>query len=130
MTMPMPAEWSFGATIPAKDLDGTRRFYEDVLGAQVMMEDPGGIVYRSGDSTFSLYPTEYAGTAQHTLGTFVVRDVEAAVAELRGKGVRFEDYDMPGLKTVNGIAELGGMKGAWFKDPEGNILSVVQLPAG
>jgi catechol 2,3-dioxygenase-like lactoylglutathione lyase family enzyme len=130
MTMPMPAEWSFGATIPAKDLDGTRRFYEDVLGAQVMMEDPGGIVYRSGDSTFSLYPTEYAGTAQHTLGTFVVRDVEAAVAELRDKGVRFEDYDMPGLKTVNGIAELGGMKGAWFKDPEGNILSVVQLPAG
>ena len=130
MTMPMPADWSFGATIPAKDLDGTRRFYEDVLGAQVMMEDPGGIVYRSGDSTFSLYPTEYAGTAQHTLGTFVVRDVEAAVAELRDKGVRFEDYDMPGLKTVNGIAELGGMKGAWFKDPEGNILSVVQLPAG
>jgi catechol 2,3-dioxygenase-like lactoylglutathione lyase family enzyme len=129
MTMPMPAEWSFGATIPAKDLDGTRRFYEDVLGAQVVTEDPGGIIYRSGDSTFSLYPTEYAGTAQHTLGAFMVRDVEATVADLRGKGVTFEDYDLPGLKTVNGIAELGGVRGAWFKDPEGNILSVVQLPA-
>ena len=68
MTMPTPAEWSFGATIPAKDLDGTRRFYEDVLGAQVVTEDPGGIVYRSGDSYFSLYPTEYAGAAQHTVG--------------------------------------------------------------
>jgi hypothetical protein len=58
-----------------------------------------------------------------------VRDVEATVADLWGKGVRFEDYDLPGLKTVNGIADLGGIKGAWFKDPEGNILSVVQLPA-
>jgi catechol 2,3-dioxygenase-like lactoylglutathione lyase family enzyme len=111
MTMPMPADWSFGTTIPAKDLDGTRRFYEDVLGAQVVTEDPGGIIYRSGDSTFSLYPTEYAGTAQHTLGAFMVRDVEAAVADLRGKGVAFEDYDLPGVTTVNGIAELGNIRG-------------------
>ena len=87
-----------------------------------MTEDPGGIIYRSGDSDFSLYPTEYAGTAQHTLGAFMVGDVEAAVADLRGKGVSFEEYDLPGLKTVNGIAELGGIKGAWFKDPEGQHL--------
>lgn len=59
----------------------------------------------------------------------MVRDVEATVADLRGRGVTFEDYDLPGLKTVDGIADLGGIKGAWFKDPEGNILSVVQLPA-
>jgi catechol 2,3-dioxygenase-like lactoylglutathione lyase family enzyme len=129
MTMPTPAEWSFGTTIPAKDVGRTRRFYEDVLGAQAVTEDPGGIIYRSGDSYFSLYPTQFAGTAQHTLGAFMVRDVEATVAELRGKGVRFEDYDLPGVKTVNGIAELGGTKVAWFKDPEGNILSVVQLPS-
>jgi catechol 2,3-dioxygenase-like lactoylglutathione lyase family enzyme len=129
MTMPTPADWSLGTTIPAKDLERTRRFYEDVLDAQVVMEDPGGIIYRSGDSYFSLYPTEYAGTAQHTLAAFMVRDVEATVAQLRGKGVTFEDYDLPGVKTVNGIADLDGTKGAWFKDPEGNILSVVQLPA-
>jgi catechol 2,3-dioxygenase-like lactoylglutathione lyase family enzyme len=126
MAMPMPAEWSFAATIPAKDMEGTRRFYEDVLGAQVLTEDPGGILYRSGDSTFSLYPTEFAGTAQHTLGAFMVRDVEAVVADLRSKGVTFEDYDLPGVKTADGIAELGGFRGAWFKDPEGNILSVVE----
>ena len=129
MAMPTLADWSLGTTIPAKDLEGTRRFYEDVLGAQAIMEDPGGIIYQSGDSFFSLYPTEFAGTAQHTVGAFMVRDVEAAVADLRGKGVTFEEYDLPGLKTVNGIAELGGTKGAWFKDPEGNILSVVQPPA-
>jgi len=126
MAVPTVADWSFAATIPTKDLDGTRRFYEDVLGAQAVDEDPGGILYKSGDFYFSLYPTEFAGTAQHTLGAFVVRDVEAAVADLRGKGVTFEEYDFPGLKTVNGIAELGGIRGAWFKDPEGNILSVVE----
>jgi catechol 2,3-dioxygenase-like lactoylglutathione lyase family enzyme len=129
MAMAMPAEWSFGTTIPAKDLERTRRFYEDVLGAQAVTENPGGIVYRSGDSYFSLYPTEFAGTAQHTLGSFMVQDVEGAVADLRAKGVTFEEYDLPGLKTVNGIADLGGTRGAWFKDPEGNILAVVQFPA-
>jgi catechol 2,3-dioxygenase-like lactoylglutathione lyase family enzyme len=124
MAMQMPAEWSFGATIPAKDLEGTRKFYEDVLGLEVVMENPAGISYRTGDSFLNLYPTEFAGTAKHTLGGFLVKDVEAAVAELRAKGVTFEEYDMPGLKTENGIAEMGGMKGAWFKDPEGNILSI------
>jgi catechol 2,3-dioxygenase-like lactoylglutathione lyase family enzyme len=129
MAVPTLADWSFGATVPAKDLDGTRRFYEEVLGAQPVHEDPGGLLYKVGDTYFSLYPTQFAGTAQHTLGAFMVRDVEAAVADLRGKGVTFEEYDMPGLKTVNGIAELGGVRGAWFKDPEGNILSVVEYPA-
>ena len=57
-----------------------------------------------------------------------MNDAEAAMADLRAKGVAFEEYDLPGLKTVNGMAELGGLKAAWFKDPEGNILSVVQLP--
>jgi catechol 2,3-dioxygenase-like lactoylglutathione lyase family enzyme len=127
MTIPTPAEWSFGATIPAKDLDGTRKFYEDVLGLQVIQDDPAGILYRSGDSVVMLYPTEFAGTAQHTLGTFMVGDIDAAVADLRSKGVTFEEYDMPGLKTEGGIAELGGVKSAWFKDPEGNILGLGEL---
>ena len=126
MAMKKPAEWSFSTTIPAKDLDGTRKFYEGVLGLEVVMENPAGITYRSGDSVVSLYPTEFAGTAQHTLGGFIVDDVDAAVADLRARGVTFEEYDMPGLKTENGIAELGGERGAWFKDPEGNILSVFQ----
>jgi catechol 2,3-dioxygenase-like lactoylglutathione lyase family enzyme len=128
MAMPTPAEWTFGATIPAKDLDGTRKFYEGILGFEVIREDPGGIMYRSGDSFLSLYPTQFAGTAQHTLGGFVVKDVEAVVADLRAKGVTFEEYDMPGMKTVDGVASIGEEKVAWFKDPEGNILSVAQIP--
>jgi catechol 2,3-dioxygenase-like lactoylglutathione lyase family enzyme len=126
MALPKVAEWSFGATIPAKDIDRTRRFYEDVLGAQVVMEDPSGIFYRTGDTMFGLYQTE---SAQHTLGSFVVDDVDKNVADLRGKGVTFEEYDMPGVKTENGIADFGrGMKGAFFKDPEGNILSIGNMP--
>lgn len=124
MAMKMPTEWSFGATIPAKDIDGTRKFYEGVLGLEIVQEDPAGIMYRSGDSMITLYPTQFAGTAQHTLGSFVVSDLEAAMTDLKGKGVTFEEYDMPGLKTVDGIAEIQGVRGAWFKDPDGNILAV------
>lgn len=127
MAMQMPADRSFAATIPAKDLQGTRKFYEDVLGLQVVMENEAGITYRSGDSVIQLYPTQFAGTAQHTLGGFLVGDLDASVSDLRAKGVTFEEYDMPGLKTENGIAELGGERAAWFKDPEGNILSLSQL---
>lgn len=124
------AEWSFGATIPAKDLQGTRRFYEDVLRCEVVRESPAGVTYRSGDTFFDVYPTQYAGTAQHTLGGFVVADLAAVVAELRGRGVTFEQYDMPGLKTdENGIAEMEGEKAAWFKDPEGNILALAERTA-
>lgn len=129
MTAKAPADWTFEATIPAKDIDSTRKFYEGVLGLEIVRETPAGITYRAGDSTLSLYPTQFAGTAQHTLGGFVVGDVQAAVADLRARGVTFEEYDMPGLKTVDGIAELEGEKGAWFKDPEGNILSVYQPSA-
>jgi len=128
MAMKMPADWSFGATIPAKDLDGTRKFYEGVLGLQIIMENPGGIIYRAGDSFLSLYPTQFGGKAEHTLGGFLVSDIDAAMADLRGKGVEFEEYDMPGLKTEKGIAELEGAKISWFKDPEGNILSLSQFP--
>jgi catechol 2,3-dioxygenase-like lactoylglutathione lyase family enzyme len=125
--METPAAWSFTATIPAKDLEGTRRFYEDVLRCEIIRESPAGITYRSGDSFFDLYPTQFAGTAQHTIGGFLVDDVEAAAADLRSRGVTFEQYDFPGLKTdENGIAHLGGESAAWFKDPEGNILSVAQ----
>jgi catechol 2,3-dioxygenase-like lactoylglutathione lyase family enzyme len=115
--------------IPAKDLEKTRRFYEDVLGFSVNSEDPGGITYQSGGTQFNLYPTQFAGTAQHTLIGWNVDDVESVVDELTSKGVTFEQYDTEGLKTnAKGIAEMGPEKGAWFKDPEGNILSLWQLP--
>jgi catechol 2,3-dioxygenase-like lactoylglutathione lyase family enzyme len=116
-----------GPTIPAKDIEKTRRFYEDTLGFTAENESPAGITYRAGQSRFDLYPTQFAGTAQHTLMGWVVDDVETTVKELSNQGVTFEHYDMPGLKTdANGLAEFEGGKGAWFKDPDGNILSVFQ----
>jgi hypothetical protein len=77
---------------------------------------------------FQLYPTGSAGTAQHTLGGWVVDDLEATVADLRERGVEFEEYDLPSLKTVDGIAQLGDVeRAAWFRDSEGNILAVSQF---
>jgi catechol 2,3-dioxygenase-like lactoylglutathione lyase family enzyme len=113
--------------IPAKNLEGTRRFYEDVLGFSVIREDPGGIEYATGNGQFNLYPTEFAGTGKHTLMGWLVDDIETEMDDLAAKGVTFEQYDFPGLKTdAKGVADLGGDKGAWFKDPEGNILSLFQ----
>lgn len=122
----MLGKFAFSPSIPAKDLDGTRRFYEDVLELAVEEDRPDGITYRSGDTPVILYPTQYAGTAQHTLGGWTVPDIHSAVAELRSRGVVFEEYDFPGLKTEDGVADLGGEWSAWFKDPEGNILGLFQ----
>jgi catechol 2,3-dioxygenase-like lactoylglutathione lyase family enzyme len=123
----MLGDYDASAMIPTKDLEKTRRWYEDVLGFTVVVDDPNGISYKSGSGIFNLYPTQFAGMAQHTLIGWLVPDVEATVDELAAKGVNFEHYDMEGLKTdAKGIAQFGEEKGAWFKDPEGNILSLWQ----
>ena len=116
-------------TLPAVDLKRARRFYEAVLGLKVVMEDPSpGIMIQCGKGTM-LYVYERTATkADHTVASFAVDNIDAEVQELRKKGIKFEEYNMPGLKTEHGIATVGGMKSAWFKDTEGNILSVAQLP--
>jgi catechol 2,3-dioxygenase-like lactoylglutathione lyase family enzyme len=116
----------FYATIPTKDLQRARDFYEHVLGVTPERELERETVYRAGASLFDVYLTEAAGSARHTLGSFIVESIEAEVAELRNRGVSFEEYDLPGLKTVNGVVQLGPDKVAWFKDPDGNILSLTQ----
>jgi catechol 2,3-dioxygenase-like lactoylglutathione lyase family enzyme len=125
--MAMLKDRDAAAMIPAKDIEKTRRFYEDVLGFPVVQESPGGITYQSGGGQFNLYPTQFAGTAQHTLIGWLVDDIESTIDELATKGVAFEQYDFPDFKTdAKGIADFDGEKGAWFKDPEGNILSLWQ----
>lgn len=118
------------ATIATGDLARARAFYEGTLGLTAEMEDPtGGVIYASGGTRILLYPSEFAGASQVTVATWFVDDVEAIVTELTGKGITFEQYDLPGLKTdERGIAETGPFKGAWFKDPDGNILNVGQGP--
>src|SRR4030088_948825 len=113
--------------IPAKDVKRARQFYEQKLGLKAKQETAGGVVYEFAEHTACfLYPTPNAGTSKASQAFWKVDDVEREVAELKARGVTFEEYDMPGLKTKGGISTGGGAKTAWFKDTEGNILAVVQ----
>ena len=117
--------------LPASDIPRARRFYEEKVGLVPREEVAGGVVYEcGGGSWIFLYPSGGAGTSRASQAFWSVKDVEAEVAELKARGVAFEDYDMPGLKTVGGIMTARGSKAAWFKDPEGNILAIVQSAAG
>ena len=117
-------------TIPVGDLARAKRWYEQKLGLKPARETPAGLMYTLAAGTgFLLYQTQFAGKAPNTLMGFETDDVAGDVAALKKKGVVFEEYDMPGLKTVNSIASFGDLKGAWFKDCEGNILSIANPPA-
>jgi predicted enzyme related to lactoylglutathione lyase len=113
--------------IPATNIARARKFYEEKVGLVPREEIAGGVVYECGDrSWIFLYQSAGAGTSQASQAFWQVDDVETEVAELKARGVAFEDYDMPGLKTVNGIATTGSNKAAWFRDSEGNILALIQ----
>ena len=115
------------AYIPAKDLARARRFYEEKVGLKPKQEIAGGVAYEFvGGTACFLYPTPNAGTSKASQAFWQVDDIEREVAELKARGVTFEEYDTPGMKTVNGIATGGGAKAAWFKDSEGNIMAVIQ----
>jgi catechol 2,3-dioxygenase-like lactoylglutathione lyase family enzyme len=113
------------ATLPAHDIERAKRWYEEKLGLTPVSELEQGLRYQSGGVRFEVYPSGFAGTAQNTAAGFFVDDVERTVDELSAKGVVFEQYDFPGLKTdAKGIARFGTETAAWFKDSEGNILSL------
>lgn len=115
------------AYIPVANLARARHFYEEKLGLKPAREVAGGVTYEFAKGTACfMYPTPNAGTSKASQAFWEVEDVEREVAELKARGVTFEEYDMPGLKTRNGIATAGGAKTAWFKDSEGNILAIVQ----
>ena len=115
------------AYIPATDVSRARRFYEEKLGFKPGREQAGGVVYEFGAQTACfLYPTPNAGTSRASQAFWQVDDVAREVAELKARGVTFEEYDMPGMKTENSILTAGGAKAAWFKDTEGNILAISQ----
>jgi len=114
-------------TIPAADLERAKAWYRDKLGITPQQSDEYGASYMLGGGTRAfLYKSEYAGTAESTLLAFDSPDLKADMVELRGRGVTFIDYDLPGLKTTNGLAEFGPVKNAWAKDSEGNILGFVE----
>ncbi|MDQ6719968.1 MAG: VOC family protein [Candidatus Dormibacteraeota bacterium] len=116
------------ATIAVADVSRAKSFYRDTLGLSIGEERPTGLRFECGGGTFLIvYPSPSAGTARSTVASFQVDDLDATMADLRRRGVKFENYDSPGLKTKDGLAALGPnrVRVCWFKDPDGNILSIV-----
>jgi tRNA-Thr(GGU) m(6)t(6)A37 methyltransferase TsaA len=121
--------------LPAQDLERARRFYSEKLGLEPTEERPGGLRYRFRDGEFALFASAGAPSCAHTQMCWEVEDIEATVGELRERGVVFEEYDLPGLRTVDGIAEVAGNypskggigeRAAWFRDSEGNLIGMGQ----
>ncbi len=125
----MAANQKIIATLPAVDINRAKTFYRKNFDCNVQMEGPEPGAFMSCPAgEFYIYQRA-PSKADHTLASILVDDVESAVRDLRRKGLKFEEYNVPemGLKTENGIATMGDMKAAWFKDSEGNILSITQL---
>ena len=115
------------ANLAVKDIGRARAFFTGTLGLeQVDSEGDELIVLKSGDSFVNIYRSEFAGTNEATAVTWQVDDIDAEVESLRNKGVAFEHYDMPGLELEGDVHVGQGMKIAWFKDPDGNILNIVE----
>jgi catechol 2,3-dioxygenase-like lactoylglutathione lyase family enzyme len=113
--------------IAVTDLDRARRFYEETLGLKTKDEWGEGVTLKSGDTRINLYRSEFAGTNKATSLTFDVDDIEKEARELKEKGIFFEQYDLPGLQRQGDLyVGEGGFKTTWFKDPDGNILSLIE----
>jgi len=125
----MLKDFPIHSTIAVFDLARARAFYEQKLGFVPRDVTPNGVFYDAGRGTrFFIYPSKTAGTNQATYAGWAVDDIEAAVKELKDVGVAFDTYDMPGFDRATSIATLGNFRAAWFRDSEGNVLGVVQLP--
>ena len=112
--------------LAVKDLDRARKFYEDKLGLKEVDDFGQGFLLKSGDTKLNVYRSEFAGTNKATAVTFDVDDIEEEVRGLKEKGIFFEKYDLEGLTPKGDIYEGEGMKTAWFKDPDGNIVSLIE----
>ncbi|GAA3398954.1 VOC family protein [Streptomyces roseoviridis] len=126
----MLADSPIAAIIPVNDMARAKRFYTETLGLTLTKESPEDTRLETGGTTIGLYETPYGGQAQHTLASWKVGDLDAEMSELRSKGVTFEDYDLPDIKTVDGVVETDTMRGCWFKDSEGNILCMTEEREG
>lgn len=110
------------ATLAVRDVDEAKKFYEETLGLEKVSEEPGGITYKAGNTKIFVYPSQYAGTNKATAVVWIVGNVDEAVEELKGRGVTFEQYDdLPETTREGDIHVSAGFRGAWFKDPSGNI---------
>jgi catechol 2,3-dioxygenase-like lactoylglutathione lyase family enzyme len=120
--------------LPAQDLERARRFYAEKLGLEPSEERPGGLLYRCASGEFALFASAGAASGTHTQMAWEVDDIASTVAALRERGVVFEELDLPGMRTVDGIAEIdgnyaskgSGERACWFRDSEGNMIGIGQ----
>ncbi|MFJ8076613.1 VOC family protein [Streptomyces sp. NPDC096176] len=129
------AQGRVATRLPAQDLERARRFYSEQLGLEPVDERPGGLLYRCGNTDFALFQSTGASPGTFTQMGWEVSDIETVMTELKRRGVVFEEVDVPGLRTQDGIAEIEGNypskgargeRGAWFRDSEGNMLGIGQ----
>lgn len=124
----MLSQCLMSAVLPAEDLDRATKFYQETLGLKLNMDVPGGKLFEAGHGTLVLLYAYGRAEAGNTVLGFNVDDLDAEMTDLRAKGVLFEDYDLPNLKTVSGVADWGlAGRSAWFKDSEGNIIALNQM---
>ena len=130
----MLSEGRVATRLPAQDLQRARAFYSEKLGLEPVEERPGGLRYTCAGGEFALFASAGGPSGAHTQMGWEVDDIDATVAELRSRGVVFEEYDLPGLETVDGIAAVegnypskgSGERAAWFRDSEGNLMGIGQ----
>ncbi len=125
----MLTELRVHSTIPASDMARARAWYAEKLGFEPILDLPSGMMYEAAEGTrFVVFPSPNAGQAPQTCMGFATSDIEREVRDLKTRGVTFEEYDLPNFKTVDSIMSTGLTRSAWFRDSEGNILGIVQLP--
>lgn len=124
----MLSEMPMQATLPATDFERAKRFYGETLGFRAEMDGPSAVMYSSGGGTrFAVVPSPNPNRGGHTQASWEVDNLESVVGELKNRGVVFEEYDLPTLKTVDSIAKMPNGRAAWFKDTEGNMLGLIEF---
>ena len=122
----MLGDHDVAATLAVTDIDAARSFYEGTLKLEPVMEYPEGVVYSAGNSRLMVYRSDFSGTNKATAATWAVGDeLDSIVQDLRTNGVAFEHYDLPDTTRDGDFHEMGDMRGVWFKDPDGNIIGLV-----
>ncbi|HEX6462578.1 MAG TPA: VOC family protein [Candidatus Saccharimonadales bacterium] len=114
----------FLATIAVNNIEKAKEFYEGKLELQRVAENPRGVTYETGGGNLFIYQSPSAGTSQASVATWELAEIDSLVAAMEAKGIVFEHYDMPDTSWEGSIATMGDVQVAWFKDPDGNLLSV------
>ena len=128
------AEAGIVAIVPVTDVEAAIPFYEGTLGLELQerrddLPENREAEFRAGQGTLLLYESVGAGKSRHTVAGFRVDDIDSTVADLRERGVEFEEYDLPEIKTEGGVATVGDVRAAWCRDPDGNLLAIESVAA-